>query len=45
MPIDPYDPSGDDADGGRAPDIGDVIRRIIGDRDDSGPTPTGRPAP
>lgn len=41
MPTDPYDPTGDDADEGSAPDLGDVIRRIIGDREDPGPTPAG----
>ena len=34
MPIHPYDPAMDEEEGRKAPDLGDVIRRILGDEED-----------
>lgn len=42
MPMVPYDPYGEDEEGGDAPDIGDVVERIINGGD--GPSPVAASA-
>lgn len=40
MPMVPYDPTVDDEPTDEAPDLSDVLRRILDGEDDAGPTST-----